>query len=120
MIVLIQLILPYLSRLLVAIGGIWLANKIISSPTIFTSRLSEEVQNSASVITGGLIPPAPASAGADVPSVRPQDAALNQLTNPWFYFGLGFAALGGTYLVRQLRGAGRDLGSGVRSLGEAP
>lgn len=120
MIALIRFVLPNLSRLLMAIGGLWLAGRLFSGPIIYTSRLSDSVQNSVSAFTGGLIPPAPARAGADVPSVRPQDVALNQLTNPWFYFGLGFAALGGTYLIRQLRGVGRDLGSAPRSLGDVP
>ncbi len=51
---------------------------------------------------------------SDPAGVRRENTAAT-LANPWLWFGIGVAAFGLTFLVRQSRGLARDFGSGVRS-----
>ncbi|MBF6594986.1 MAG: hypothetical protein IVW51_11145 [Thermaceae bacterium] len=83
-----------------------------------TDSVATGSQNTISQITGGIIPPRTVdnTYNASLPQPNPNDQVANRLTNPWLYVTLavfGYVAVAG---VKQLRGAGRDLGSGVKSV----
>lgn len=83
-----------------------------------TDSTATSVQNTLSQVTGGVVPPkTPAvnTGGAELPQPSPNDQLGNRLTNPWLYVSLGVFGYVTVAGIKQLRGAGRDLGSGVKS-----
>lgn len=128
---LLLILMRVLSYIATATGGLYIANKLVTEPEILMKpvaivtdaagrAVANTVQRNLSQATGGIIPPPPQAAAsgtttADLPQPRAQDQVVDRLTNPWLWGAVGFAALFGTTAIRQTRGLGRDIGSGVKN-----
>ncbi len=86
-----------------------------------TDNVSAGVQNGLSNATGGIIPPkaSTASSGAQLPNPSSTYFVVERITNRWLCVWVAVAALTGSALLRQTRGLGRDIGSGVSTTREA-
>lgn len=128
MTIVLRLLLP----LLHAAGFIkiaeWLFGKVSGAAEVTVTQVTEKMaktaaktaQNALSQATGGIVPPYAEKAASgttkdDLPNPRNQDYVVDRLTNPWLWGAVGFAALFGTTAIRQTRGLGRDIGSGVKN-----
>ncbi|GEM88464.1 hypothetical protein [Meiothermus granaticius] len=108
--------LPILQTLL----GSAVSQTVNATMEKITDSTATGVQNTLSQVTGGVIPPRTQAntGGANLPQPNPNDQLSNRLTNPWLYVSLGVFGYVAVVGIKQLRGAGRDLGSGVRSVHE--
>lgn len=105
--------LPILQTLL----GSAASTAVNASMEKITDSTATGVQNTLSQVTGGVIPPKTRTntAKADLPSPNPNDQLGNRLTNPWLYLTLGVFGYVAVAGVKQVRAAGRDLGSGIKT-----
>jgi hypothetical protein len=89
------------------------------------------VQDTASKLTGGLVPPSnqksvadprsseTATGTRDVPSPSPVEQVATGIVNPWLWLAGGLFLLFYTTATKQTRGLARDVGSGISSTRDA-
>lgn len=123
------LVLRLLLPLIHAAGFIkiaeWLFAGVTGAAEVTATQVTEKVakmatktvQNALSQATAGITPPYTENApsGAEPPKPSMADTMVDRLTNPWLWGAVGVAALFGTTAIRQTRGLGRDIGSGVKN-----
>lgn len=109
--------LPILQTLL----GSAVSSSVNASMQKVTDSVATGTQDTLSQITGGVIPPKTVTNtyNAELPQPNPNDQIANRLTNPWLYVTFAAFAYVAVAGIKQLRGAGRDLGSGVKTTRKA-
>lgn len=109
-----------IKALFTAFGAIGVARAFTGQPIVYAHELQAVAGGSKG---GASASPAPGVLPSEPPAILEAKAKkenwIQYVTNPWFYGALAVAAIGGATFIRQTRGLGRDIGSGVRSTREA-